>query len=45
LAQLERFLQRYAVEKCRLEARRKGYAVSEQALLDGSIKLQIREGA
>jgi hypothetical protein len=45
LAQLERFLQRYAVEKCRLEARRKGYAVSEQALQDGSIKLQIREGA
>ncbi len=42
---LDHFLQMYAVEKARLEARRKGYAVSEQALQDGSIKLQILEGA
>jgi hypothetical protein len=42
---LDRFLQIYAVEKARLEARKKGYAVSEQALQDGSIKLQILEGA
>jgi hypothetical protein len=44
-AHLSRFLQAYAVEKARLEARKKGYAVSEQQLPDGSIKLQIQEGA
>ena len=43
-AQLDRFLQRYAVEKVRLEARRRGHRVSEQALQDGSIKLQLVEG-
>jgi hypothetical protein len=32
------------VEKAKLEARRQGYQVSEQALHDGSIKLQIVEG-
>jgi hypothetical protein len=42
---LDRFLQAYAVEKAKLEARRKGYAVSEQALQDGSIKVQVIEGA
>jgi hypothetical protein len=41
--QLDRFMQIYAVEKAKLEARKKGYAVSEQALNDGSIKLQIVE--
>jgi hypothetical protein len=41
---LDRFLQLYAVEKAKLEARRKGYSVSEQALQDGSIKVQIIEG-
>ena len=41
----DRFLQAYAVEKAKLEARTKGYQVSEQALQDGSIKLQIVEGA
>jgi hypothetical protein len=41
---LDRFLQRYAVEKARLEARKKGYTVTEQALQDGSIKLQLVEG-
>jgi hypothetical protein len=44
-AQLDRFLQMYAVEKAKLEARKKGYQVSEQALQDGSIRLQIIEGA
>ena len=44
-AHLDRFLQAYAVEKVRLEARSKGYAVSEQALQDGSVRLQIVEGA
>jgi hypothetical protein len=43
--ELHRFLQAYAVEKTRLEARKKGYVVSEQALQDGSIRLQLREGA
>lgn len=42
-AQLDRFLQAYAVEKTRLEARRRGHTVTEQALADGSIRLQIRE--
>jgi hypothetical protein len=43
-AELGRLLQMYAVEKAKLEARRKGYAVSESQLQDGSIKLQILEG-
>ena len=43
-AHLDRFLQAYAVEKARLEARKKGYGCTEQALADGSIKLQILEG-
>src|SRR5438105_2649478 len=42
--QLDRLLQAYAVEKCRQEARRKGYGIVEQAQQDGSIKLQIVEG-
>jgi hypothetical protein len=41
---LDRFLQMYAVERAKLEARKKGYSVSEQALENGSIKLQIAEG-
>ena len=44
-AHLDRFLQRYAVEKATLEARKKGYQVSEQSLQDGSIKVQILEGS
>jgi hypothetical protein len=43
-AQLNRFLQLYAVERCRQEGRKKGYAVTEQPLADGSIKLSIAEG-
>jgi len=42
-AQLDRFLQRYAVEKALLEARKKGFTVSEKTLQDGSIKVQIIE--
>jgi hypothetical protein len=38
---LDRFMQAYAVEKATLEARKKGYAVREQPLDDGSIRLQI----
>jgi hypothetical protein len=43
----EVFLEVYSavVEKAKLEARKRGCAVSEQALADGSIKLQIVEGA
>lgn len=40
-AELGRLLQMYAVEKAKLEARKKGYCVSEQARQDGSILLQI----
>jgi hypothetical protein len=42
---LDRFLQAYAVERCRQEARKKGHQVSEQQMQDGSVKLQIVEGA
>ena len=41
-ARLERFLQIYAVEKARIEARKKGHQITEQALADGSIKLTIK---
>jgi len=39
-----RFLQIYAVEKARIEARKKGHQFTEQSLADGSIKLTIRVG-
>ena len=42
--QLDRFLQGYAVEKAKLEARRKGHSVFEQSLSDGSIKLVVQVG-
>jgi hypothetical protein len=41
---LDHFLQAYAVEKAKLEARRKGYSVTEQPLADGSIHLSIQVG-
>ena len=41
--QLNRLLQSYAVEKAKLEARARGHTVSEQALSDGSIRVQIIE--
>jgi hypothetical protein len=40
--ELDRFLQAYAVERAKLEARRKGHTVVEQSLADGSIKLTIQ---
>lgn len=43
-AHLQRYLQMYAIEKCRLEAQKRGYQVTEQTLQNGSIKLQIIEG-
>jgi hypothetical protein len=42
---LDRFLQTYAVEVVRREAKHKGYAVTEQVLDNGSIKLTVIEGA
>jgi len=39
--ELDRFLQAYAVETAKLEARKKGYSVTEQPLHDGSIRVQI----
>jgi hypothetical protein len=41
--ELDRLLQMYAVEKCRIEARRRGHTLTEQQLADGSIRLQITE--
>ena len=42
--QLDRFLQGYAVEKAKIEARKKGHSVIEQPLEDGSIKLTVSVG-
>lgn len=42
--QLDRFLQGYAVEKAKIEARKKGHTVIEQPLEDGSIKLTVSVG-
>lgn len=38
---LAQFLQAYAVERAKLEARKQGHSVTEQPLTDGSIKLTI----
>jgi len=40
-AQFDRLLQMYAVEKARIEARKRGHAVAEHLLADGSIRLTI----
>jgi hypothetical protein len=40
--ELDRFMQAYAVEKAKIEARRKGHTVTEQPLADGSIKLTVQ---
>ena len=40
--ELDRFLRGYACEKAKLAAHRQGYAVCEQSLPDGSIKLTIQ---
>ena len=42
--ELDRFLQAYAVEKAKLEARKQGHTVTEQSLIDGSIKLVVQVG-
>lgn len=41
---LDKFLQMYAVEKARIEARKRGHALTEATLPDGSIKLTINVG-
>ena len=42
--QLDQFLQAYAVEKVKIEARRQGHSVLEQVLNDGQIKLTVQVG-
>jgi hypothetical protein len=42
---LDNFLQSYAIEKARLEARRAGHTVIEQHLDGGFVKLTIQVGA
>jgi hypothetical protein len=44
LEHLDRLIQAYAVERTKLEARKKGYSVTEQALADGSIRLTVQVG-
>ena len=41
---LNSFLQAYAVEKAKIEARKKGHSVTETNLHDGSIRVTIRVG-
>lgn len=43
-AQLDHFLQAYAVEVAKIEARKKGHTLTEQPLADGSIKLTVQMG-
>ena len=38
---LDAFRQAYAVEKSKLEARRKGYSVTEKSLPNGDVKLEV----
>ena len=42
--ELGRFLQAYALEMAKLEARKRGHSVVEQPLADGSVKLTISVG-
>lgn len=42
--ELNKFLQAYAVEKARIEARKKGHRVSESKLEDGSIRVTVHVG-
>ena len=41
---LDQLLQMYAVEKAKIEARKKGHMVTEQRLDSGSIKLTVNAG-
>ncbi len=42
--ELNRFLQGYAVEKAKIEARKKGHSVTETSLQDGSIRVTVKVG-
>ena len=42
--ELGRFVQAYAVEIAKIEARKKGHSVTEQQLEDGSIKVVVQIG-
>lgn len=42
--ELDQFLQRYAVERATIVARKQGHTTTEQTLVDGSIKLLIQVG-
>ncbi len=42
--QLDHFLQIYAVEATKVQARLKGHSITEQTLADGSIKLTVQIG-
>ena len=41
---LENFLQKYAVEKTKIEARKAGHSCTKHQLIDGSIKLSVNVG-
>ena len=43
-SRLNQFLQGYAVEKAKIEARKKGHSVTETTLQDGSIRVTVRVG-
>jgi hypothetical protein len=42
---LDKFIQAYSVEKVKLEAKKRGYTVSEQTIDNGSIRVQIIESS
>ncbi len=42
--ELNKFLQAYAVEKAKIEARKKGHSVNETRLEDGSIRVTVKVG-
>ena len=42
--ELDGFIQAYAVEKARIEARKRGHTITEQSLADGSIKVTVQIG-
>ena len=42
--ELDKLLQRYAVEKTYLEARRQGHSIQERTLADGSVQLTVEVG-
>ena len=43
-SRLDQFLQTYAVEKAKLEARKRGHSVFERVLSDGSVRLTVNAG-